>query len=148
MEFSLVEDTALMWKFINEGYKVELIHHPDSVAITNPVSNYKDLIQQRVRWAKNFGMLHPGIKLIFLLNTMSILAIIPLWMNIPFIALMLLILRIMVVVGFLRAVNSRVGQELKAIAVLLYVFLEPFLYISILAKYISNRKINWKGRSY
>lgn len=147
MNFSLVEDVALLARLVENGNEAILNYNESTHIHTTGESSWKMLMNQRRRWMQGFKSTPIWLQLILLIKLSFLPSLIYLALQNP-----IFILGFMIKSGLslllIKEVERSVKTSNSVFVVLLFELFEPILYYSTLICGVLPTKLKWKGRGY
>ena len=148
------DDIFLLEKFISNNIQIEFLNSQNATVKTHPELNWKDVINQRIRWAsktKNYQLKRGKVigSIVFLMNLCIIVGIPMTAFNSIESMVLLSIFGIKFFVDFLSMI-VQVKEKNKSTlfsAYLISSLIYPFLSVWIVVKSLTNN-YQWKGRTH
>lgn len=148
MNFTLVEDVALMRKIVVKGLKVNFKIDQSSSACTQPPITFDELVSQRRRWMKGFGDVPLYAKMFLISNGLFLGLIMTLMVVNPILGALFLLIKLTASLIFVEIILRRIRQKISYIHILLYEFFSPLMTLLSLVVYWFPGRTIWKGREY
>ena len=148
------DDQFLLYAFRQKGLRqLQMMKHVDQKVWTKAASNWRDIVQQRLRWASKSQILRDGVLNLFLqingaANLMIVLGLPLSLFEIRILYGVLLIYGLkMAVEGVLLYSAAHFWKvQSKGKYLLLTTLIQPFLVVFIVTNYVFKKRIIWKNR--
>ena len=147
MDFSLVEDVALLARLVENGNGVALNYNELTHIHTTGESNWKMLMIQRRRWMQGFKSTPTWLQLVLLIKFSFLPSLVYLTFQNP-IFILGFVIKSGLSLLFIKEVERSVKSSNSVFVVLLFELFEPILYYSTLICSAFPDKIKWRGREY
>jgi cellulose synthase/poly-beta-1,6-N-acetylglucosamine synthase-like glycosyltransferase len=145
---SITEDFALVRRFKDHKMKVVNSFSQNSLAQTDPLEDWRSLLNQRKRWMRGAFRLGPAFVFVLLSYSIYIVPLVMTFQVNPVIGWALLSSKIALTQGMLFKAQGAIARPFTIYTGLLFeVFWELFWPVS-LVYYVLPSKIEWKGRLY
>ena len=147
MPFSAVEDVALINKVVKNGGHGIIFHTNELKVETNGQKSLSALFSQRMRWSQAISFIPTWLRLLFIVKLLFVPAtfyLIALNPNFSF----LLLIQIILVAILSNQVAKRIKFKLSWWQAVVYNFIEPIFYFSLLLVKLLPLNLKWKERTY
>ncbi len=147
MSFSLTEDFALNKAFVGAGYKPKFAWGLESHAHTEPVSGFKEMINQRRRWLVGISQVTLFLRFLILLFVIEFpIIVVAIVLNFGLWPIVFLWLVLKFKVVLLR--SGRIGEFKMLLYLPLYQVLVSLVSGALFFFSLKNKNITWKDRGY
>lgn len=147
LPFSIVEDVALMRKFVSRGYDIRHHYSPATFLVTTGCSSWRQLMGQRKRWMGSVGQLPVWLVMVMFFKFSFLPCLLYISLHFPPIFLLFL-MKMGLSLLFFQQIAKSVEMKVRSIYVLLYEVFEPIVYFSTLVYTLLPFGVIWKGRKY
>ena len=146
--YSLTEDIGFLTAARARGLECLNLWDAGATAAVQGQKDWPTLLQQRSRWTYGATKLLPAIVLVLLIRTLFLPVVIALAVWQPWWALFLLVVRLTLQGCLIKGMASRLKQEWKISALLVFEVYYTLVTLGGLILYMLPLKFYWKGRKY
>lgn len=148
LPFSIIEDFELFKHVRKSGYDCVHIFQKEVLGITLSMKGFFNLLNQRKRWMRGAVQLSWQMVSLLFLQSGFYVGLLVIFFYAPDIAIFFLIGKLLLRLGFMTTLRSRLCLPIRFLSVLAYEFYSIIIGISSIFYFLLPFKVKWKGREY
>jgi len=146
--FSVTEDYQIHRKIRESGFNSWLAFNPGVLALSQPIRNVYNLVQQRKRWIYGAARLPVLVFILLLLDTFFLPVVLVLIWNLPVIGVALWLIKILIQWIFITISLKILKHKVSLVYAIPFEIYQGFVNMTSLIVYVLSPGVTWKGRRY